>query len=223
MPVEMRIPRAKAVDMNAYARKPVFHYFRNFDVRVNSRTVQLDVSETRKFIKDKGLVFSISMTLLVTQEANDVAAFRHRIVKGEIEEYDFVFPLYSVLTAEKSLSLVRGSFSGSFGKDYADNLAARDDVKAGKQQAIDLSSQGYIIVSVVPWYSFTAVTFPYSRHNDSVPQISIGKFYEQQGATLIPIAIQTNHALVDGYHVGLFLDRLSIYLADPERYITPMA
>ena len=223
MPVEMRIPRAKAVDMNAYARKPVFQYFRNFDVRVNSRTVQLDVSETRKFIKDKGLVFSISMTLLVTQEANDVAAFRHRIVKGEIEEYDFVFPLYSVLTAEKSLSLVRGSFSGSFGKDYADNLAARDDVKAGKQQAIDLSSQGYIIVRVVPWYSFTAVTFPYSRHNDSVPQISIGKFYEQQGATLIPIAIQTNHALVDGYHVGLFLDRLSIYLADPERYITPMA
>lgn len=223
MPVEMRIPRAKAVDMNAYARKPVFHYFRNFDVRVNSRTVQLDVSETRKLVKDKGLVFSISMTLLVTQAANDVAAFRHRIVKGEIEEYDFVFPLYSVLTAEKSLSLVRGPFSGSFGKDYADNLAALDDVKAGKQQAIDLSSQGHIIVSVVPWYSFTAVTFPYSRHNDSVPQISIGKFYEQQGATLIPIAIQTNHALVDGYHVGLFLDRLSTYLADPERYITPMA
>jgi chloramphenicol O-acetyltransferase len=40
--------------------------------------------------------------------------------------------------------------------------------------------------------------------------------------TLLPISIQTNHALVDSYHVGFFLDRLSTYLVDPERYITPV-
>lgn len=220
---EMRIPRSKAVDMNAYGRKLVFHYFRNFDVRVSSRTVQVDVSKARKLVKDKGLVFSMSMTQLVMQAANDVDAFRHRIVKGEIVEYDFVTPLYTLLTAEKSLLLVQGTFSGSFTQDYADNLAVRDAVKAGLRQAVDFSSHGHIMVSVVPWYSFTAVAGPYSRHNDSVPQIYIGRFYEQQGATLIPIGIQTNHALVDGHHIGLFLDRLSTYLADPERYITPTA
>jgi len=206
--------------MNVYGRKPVFYYFRNLDVRVSSRTVQVDVSKARKLIKDKGLAFSITMTLLVTQAANDIDEFRHRIVKGEIEEYNFVIPLYTVLTAEKSLLLVEGTFSGDFKKDYADNLVIREDVKAGQRQAVDLSSQGHIAVSVVPWYSFTSTTSPYNRHNDSVPQIIIGKFYEQQGVTLLPISIQTNHALVDGYHVGLFLDRLSTYLADPERYIT---
>jgi len=206
--------------MNVYGRKPVFYYFRNLDVRVSSRTVQVDVSKARKLIKDKGLAFSITMTLLVTQAANDIDEFRHRIVKGEIEEYNFVIPLYTVLTAEKSLLLVQGTFSGDFKKDYADNLVIREDVKAGQRQAVDLSSQGHIAVSVVPWYSFTSTTAPYSRHNDSVPQFIIGKFYEQQGVTLLPISIQTNHALVDGYHVGLFLDRLSTYLADPERYIT---
>lgn len=223
MPGEMRIPRSRPVDMNAYGRKPVFNYFKNFDVRVNSRTVQVDVSKARKLVKDKGLVFSIAMMLLVMQAANDVDAFRHRIMKGEIEEFDFVIPLSTFLTVEKSLILVQGTFSGNFSKDYEDNLAIRKIVKAGQQQAVDLLSQGHIFLSVVPWYSFTSTTAPYSRHNDSVPQIIIGKFYEQQGVTLLPISIQTNHALVDGYHVGLFLDRLSTYLADPERYITPMA
>jgi chloramphenicol O-acetyltransferase type B len=82
----------------------------------------VDVSKARKLIKDKGLAFSITMTLLVTQAANDIDEFRHRVVKGEIEEYNFVIPLYTVLTAEKSLLLVEGTFSGDFKKDYADNL-----------------------------------------------------------------------------------------------------
>lgn len=80
-------------------------------------------------------------------------------------------------------------------------------------------NQGHITINVVPWYSFTAITMPYSHQHASVPVISIGKFYQQQSATMIPLAIHTNHALIDGYHVAKLLDCLLSYLAEPEKHM----
>ena len=73
---------------------------------------------------------------------------------------------------------------------------------------------------MVPWYSFSSITMPYTRHRASAPAVSIGKFYEQQDRTMIPLVIHSNHALIDGYHVSRFLDCLTSYLSDPEIHMS---
>ena len=62
---------------------------------------------------------------------------------------------------------------------------------------------------------------PYTRHRASVPAVSIGKFYEQQDRTMIPLAVRSNHALIDRYHESRFLDCLTSYLSDPEIHMPP--
>jgi len=206
--------------MDAYQRRTFFEYFRAFDVPVHSRTVQIDITRAREHIKKHNLVFSLALSLLVTKAANQVPEFRQRIVGDGIEEYDFVVPFYTMLSPSKVVAFIMGQHANSFGACYEANMALRREVLAGRIPPFDLKNQGHITISVVPWYSFTSVTMPYSHNHASVPTVSIGKFYQQQDTTMIPLAIHSNHALIDGYHIGRFLDFLTGYLSDPETHMS---
>jgi chloramphenicol O-acetyltransferase type A len=212
-------PTSKPIDMDAYPRRGLFEYFKAFDVPVHSRTVQIDISRALEYIKKNDLVFSLALTLLVTRAANQVPEFRQRIVGAGIEEYDFVIPLYSMLLPSKVPIVIPGEHSKSFSVCYEANMAIRREALAGRMPMFDMTNQGHIVVSVVPWYSFTSITIPYSHDRASVPTVSIGKFYKQLEATFIPLAIHSNHALIDGYHIGQFLDCLTSYVTDPETYM----
>ncbi len=212
-------PIPRLIDMDAYPRRAFFDYFKSFDVPVHSRTVQIDITRALDYIKKHDLVFSLAMILLVTKAANKVPEFRQRIASAGIEEYDFVVPFYTMLSPSKVVTFILGRHEDNFGACYEANMAIRREVLAGRTPGFDMTNQGHIIVSVVPWYSFTAITMPYSRHHASVPTVSIGKFYQQQSSCMIPLAIHSNHALIDGYHVGQFLDCLTSYLADPETHM----
>lgn len=215
----MQIPTPRSIDLQTYPRREFFHYFNKFDVPINSRTVQLEFTKAKHHIKRNKFVLSQVLTTLIAKAANSVDAFRQRIVGDGIEEYDFVVPCYTTLTAEKSVSFVIGAHADSFRESYFANLAIREEALAGRQKMQYLPNEGYVIVSIIPWYSFTSMTLPYSRAHASVPTISIGKFYDQSGTTLIPVAINSNHALIDGYHVGQFLDCLTTAFSDPETHM----
>ena len=219
MNMAAQVPTARPIDMDTYARRNFFEYFKAFDVPVHSRTVQVEITRAKHHIKKHDLVFSLAMTLLVTKAANQVPEFRQRLSDCGIEEYDFIVPFYTLLTPSKAVAFILGTHADSFGACYEANMAIRREVMAGRVPRFDMANQGHITVSVVPWYSFTAITMPYSRNHASVPTVSIGKFYEQQDACMIPLAIHSNHALIDGYHVGQFLDCLTSYLADPATHM----
>jgi chloramphenicol O-acetyltransferase type A len=214
-----RAPSLRAIDMSTYDRLSVYRYFIHYDVPVYSRTVHIDISKCIKYIKKNNISFSLSMTVLVARAANEVMEFRHRIQRNAIVEYDFIVPLYTHKWGDRPVTFVQGTYSGQFGEDYEENLAIRNGVVKGQRQIIDFMDQGHVVVSINPWFSFTALTFPYYRHTASVPVVAIGKYYEQTGQILLPVAIQNHHALMDGYHVSQFVNNLTAYLAEPEKHM----
>lgn len=69
----------------------------------------------------------------------------------------------------------------------------------------------------MPWISFTGLT--HARHfgrQDSVPKISVGKCFEQNGKLLMPVATYAHHGLADGYHVHQFLQTFEGLLSETE-------
>jgi chloramphenicol O-acetyltransferase type A len=62
--------------------------------------------------------------------------------------------------------------------------------------------------STVPWVDFYAVNharkFSASR---SIPKITFGKITREGDKMWLPVDIHVNHALMDGFHVGKFVDR----------------
>ncbi len=65
----------------------------------------------------------------------------------------------------------------------------------------------------------TALVQPAPFPADSNPRITWGKYFCQEGRTLLPVTLLAHHALVDGIHIARFyetLDRELVAIAAEE-------
>jgi chloramphenicol O-acetyltransferase type A len=70
------------------------------------------------------------------------------------------------------------------------------------------TAENVIRYSALPWLDFTSLSHARMFSlPDSCPRISFGKMTEKGGGRSMPVAIHVNHALVDGIHVGQYVDR----------------
>ncbi|MGB5393781.1 MAG: CatA-like O-acetyltransferase, partial [Lutimonas sp.] len=62
--------------------------------------------------------------------------------------------------------------------------------------------------SSLPWLNFSSFSHARSySFPDSCPKISFGQMYEKNGEKFMPVSIHVHHALMDGYEVGIFVDK----------------
>jgi chloramphenicol O-acetyltransferase type A len=67
--------------------------------------------------------------------------------------------------------------------------------------------------SAIPWINFTGLTHSRSYTlPDSCPKVSWGKLIDDQGKKTMSVAVMAHHGLVDGYHMGLFIEILQTEL-----------
>nr|WP_291578924.1 CatA-like O-acetyltransferase [Clostridium sp. UBA6640] len=65
----------------------------------------------------------------------------------------------------------------------------------------------------MPWISFTHISNEIIMNKeDSIPKISWGKYFKDGDKVLLPYSIQVNHMLLDGVHVGKFIERLQDFI-----------
>ena len=118
----------------------------------------------------------------------------------------------------------------TFGFGYFDYVSCFDDfertgrgvLERVRQSEGPLDDQPHrddlIFYSVLPWFSFTS--FAHARRcpsTDSNPRIVLGKRHEaRKGEWRQPISVEVHHALVDGLHVGRFLESFQALLLEPE-------
>ncbi len=70
-----------------------------------------------------------------------------------------------------------------------------------------VSGENVIHYSSIPWIDFTSLS--HTRHfgfADSCPKISFVKMTTDGESRSMPISVHAHHALMDGYHVGQFLE-----------------
>ena len=73
-------------------------------------------------------------------------------------------------------------------------------------------NSGYIYFSIIPWVSFTQFKHAQSKKADlSIPRVVFGKFYRRGDKVFMPVSVEVHHALVDGFHVGKYFQKLEKY------------
>ena len=60
---------------------------------------------------------------------------------------------------------------------------------------------------------------PYAPMNNFYPIIQAGKFFKKDDRKIMPLSITVHHAVADGYHVGLFLEKFQEYMDFPEKWM----
>lgn len=215
----MSEPKSKPIDMKTYRRLRLFDYFSQFEFPFTSFTANVDIGDFHEKVRVKGYKFFASLCLAISQSANEIPQFRHRIVDGKLTEYEAVYPAVTVLDKNDELMFAKGIYSGQFDHDYNVLVNSIERAKIGLDQQNEDEKAYQIFVSNIPWISFTSVTHPYYSKNNSIPIFTTGKIIEANHKKHMPIAVQSNHSLVDGFHIGKFYERLNHNLANFNYYL----
>ncbi len=125
--------------------------------------------------------------------------------------YDLVHPCYTIFHKDTE------TFSNlwtAYTSDYAEFCAAweKDMADYGSRPGIlsrpDTPANTFP-VSMIPWATFEGFNLNLQKGYDYLPPIfTMGRFYEENGRTLLPLAVQVHHAVCDGFHLCRLVNEL---------------
>ena len=199
----------RLIDLENWERREYYEHFIKNVVCSYSVTVNIDITNL------KGHSLYPAMIWLLTKTVNDMPEFRTCLTEEGPGIYDSMHPMYTVFNKEKK------NFSGIwsyFSEDYSEFLENyQADVQKYSTSTRYAPKEGTpansFNISMVPWLEFTAMNFNvYDEGKFLLPIFTMGKFFERDGKRYLPLAIQVHHAVCDGYHVGLFVEKLNEYI-----------
>lgn len=209
------MPDSSKIDLTRYSRIGLFNAFKDRQMPCFGVTCNVDITRFRQFIKSRGYRFYISMSYVIARAVNHVPELRHRLINGELHEFERVDPGHTILLPDNTFSFCDSVYFEEFGK-YHDDLARRiEAIRISPDHGTGEKHHMFFITNV-PWFSFTSISHPYDEKYSSIPIIAMGRYFEQGSRLLMPLAIQAHHGLVDGFHLGLYFEHINRVLSEPE-------
>lgn len=201
------------IDLQTWPRGQMFYYFSQMAPTGYSMTVNVDVTEMRKPIREAGLKFFPAYLWLVTKNLNRQTEFKVAEKDGVLGFYDSLTPLYaSFHENDHTFSLMWTEYTDDFlqfHQAYLENQAQFGHNHGVLCQPQTPPPANAYTVSCVPWVSFTHfAVHSYENKPYYFPSVEAGKFFEEAGRILMPLSITCHHATTDGYHIKCFLDSL---------------
>ena len=195
------------LDIDTWNRKDQFRFFSQFEEPFFGITVQVDCTEAYAYAKANNYSLFLYYLHLSLKAANQIEPFRYRIVEGDVYRYDTVH-------ASPTINRPDGTFGFSYmdyHPDFASFAAAAqitmEEVRNSTGLIPAVSGENVIHYSSIPWIHFTGLSHARSfSFKDSCPKISFGKMMEVNGRRIMPLSIHVHHALMDGFHVGQYID-----------------
>ena len=205
----------KYLDIDTWERKQHFEFFMNFHDPHFAVTIPFDVTRAYAFSKEKGLSFFGVYLHACMKAINQVENFRYRITP------DHKVVVHDVIHASPTIARPDHTFGFSY-IDFSEDLSTfLKHLSAEKERILNSKNlfpeeergEDCIYCSALPWFDFTGHKEPHmALAKESVPKLAFGKVKEEGDKLIMNVAVNVNHALVDGYHVGLFSDRFQYYL-----------
>lgn len=197
----------KLIDIENWNRKEHFHFFSKFSEPFFGVTVNVECTTAYSKAKERQVSFFLYYLYRALKTANQIDNFKYRIIENQPYEFDIV-----------NASPTINRPNGTFGFAYMDYVEDEDEFYRKAMEEIEkvqsnnsllpaVSGENVIHFSAIPWIDFTSISHARSfSHPDSCPKISFGKMTETNGKKSMPISIHGHHALMDGFHLGQFID-----------------
>jgi len=196
------------LDKANWNRKQHFELFSSYQEPYWGLTVNLDVSLAKNIAKAKGVSLFIYYLHASIRAAQEIESFRYRI------DSENRIAIYDVIHASSTINREDGSFGFShiiYDSDFDVFLKNAnkeiDRVQKGNALFGPEHTDNVIFYSAIPWVHFTSLS--HARNFETyqgIPMISFGKIIEKEGVNIMPVSIHVHHGLVDGIHVGKYVD-----------------
>jgi chloramphenicol O-acetyltransferase type A len=211
----------RSLDLNTWARRDAFEFFRNFDKPYFNVTTQLDATALVALRGRPHFTNFLGYHYLALRIANEIEPFRYRLENGRVVIHEVIHGGTTVLMPNETFSFSYFDYHEDFRVFAIEAARAIEAVRSGDGAFSPRDDHHAVIhFTTLPWVSFTS--FSHARNwgrEDSVPKIAFGKFKQENDRVLLPISVEVHHALMDGLHVGRFLARLEEMLLEPQIYL----
>lgn len=202
----------KSIDLNTWNRKQHFNHFSGLADPSFAVTIPFDVTKARQFSKQNKVSFFAKYLHDSMKAINEVENLKYRIIDGKVVEYNTIHASATIMRANNTYGFSFVEFDKNLNV-FIENLEME---KRRIQNSTDLfpprNGLDCIHCSAMPWLNFTSHKEPVSGEIDSVPKVAFSKVKKKGDKLIMNVAINVNHALVDGYHISLFSEKFQKYL-----------
>jgi chloramphenicol O-acetyltransferase type A len=218
---------SRYLDLSTWPRRDAFEFFRHFDKPFFNVCVRLDVAPLKAALADRpGIGLSLACYYLALRLVNRHAPFRWRIEQDRVREHDEVHGSTTVLRDDgESFFFADLVHRADFAAFCAQATAAIDAARTRRAEFAPKPEESAVVYfTTLPWLHFTS--FSHARQwardgarDDSIPRFAFGRA-ERDGARLwLPLSVEVNHALMDGVHVGRFVQDFEAMVAEPRAWL----
>ncbi|ATF49639.1 chloramphenicol O-acetyltransferase [Citrobacter werkmanii] len=204
-------PEYTPVNLSRWARKEHFEVFQTFAQSTINQTVLLDITALLKHIKEVGWKFYPTIIFLLSKVVNRHTEFRMAIKDNKLVIWNEVHPSYTIFHNEtETFSSLWSHYDGNI--HHFQHVYAEDMARYGNNLSYwpkGESLENIFFVSAIPWVSFTSFNINVANmQNFFSPMFTIGKYYNQDGKVMLPLAVQVHHSVCDGFHVARLINEL---------------
>jgi chloramphenicol O-acetyltransferase type A len=197
------------LDLENWNRKEHFLFFKQMEEPFFGITTTIDCTKGYETAKKLGTSFFVYYLHKTIVAVNAIESFRYRIIDDAIYIYDSIDVSATIMRDDKTFGFSLIEYSADFEIFAANTFKEIERIKNTPGLFTrEFPSDNVIHFSAIPWINFTSLsharsyTFP-----DSCPKISFGKMMiSDVGKRTMSMSIHVHHGLMDGYHVGQFVD-----------------
>ncbi|WP_147676884.1 CatA-like O-acetyltransferase [Algibacter pacificus] len=202
----------KIININTWNRKEHFEHFSSLKDPSFAVTIPFNVSHAYQVSKANNSSFFTRYLHDCMRAINQIENFRYRILGNEVVEYDVIHTSPTILKDDNTFGFSFVKYSDDL-EVFSNNLETeKKRVKQSKTLFPPINGLDCIHCSALPWINFIAHKEPNSGQIDSVPKLSFGKATSINNELIMNVSVHVNHALIDGYHVGLFSKKFQQFL-----------
>ncbi len=202
----------KVIDIENWERKDLYKlYTTELKISINL-TVELDVTNLVEFAKNNGYKFYPCMIWSVSKIVNSHDEYKYGKKDGKLVLWDSVSPSYTDFNNEtKKFNKFVSEFSPKFDVFYKTCQSDREKY-SGVSGFVPNAPENVFDITCIPWVNYKAFTMHIETEPRFFPVVSWGKYVEDNGRYKMPVTIDYNHAVGDGYNASMFFNYLQEFI-----------
>lgn len=198
------------VDLTTWNRREHYDFFCKMEEPFYGVVVEIDTTIAYQESKRLGYSFFNYYLYRTLEAVNKTEAMRLRIEDGQVYLYDGIDASATIMRTDKTFGFSYVFYNEDYKAFNGDLVEEINRVQntTGLMTRTDFK-ENIIHFSAVPFIKFSSISHARSfTYPDSCPKISVGKLYERNERMYFNVSVHVHHGLVDGYHLGQFIDEL---------------
>jgi chloramphenicol O-acetyltransferase type A len=195
------------LNLENWNRKEHFLFFKQMEEPFFGVTITVDCTKAYDKAKELGVSFFTYYLYKTLTAVNQCEPFRYRIIDNEVYVFDRIDVSSTILREDKTFGFSQIEYAEDL-HHFAENTKKEiTRIQSTTGLFTREYSENLIHFSALPWINFTS--FSHARSftwPDSCPKISFGKMMDENGKKTMSMSLHVHHGLMDGYHVGLFVN-----------------